>query len=1117
MKQVFMPLCVVFGFLNVAALLVSGQEKSITVSDRNVPIVENVDLLVVGGSTDKIAAAAEAAKSGANVLLITPFSYLGDDLTGTLDLSVSPKDAAAADDPIVRELYTDTAPNSPMDDMQKLLLSERKLRFTYRVEEPIDPLHPENNRPVLTDGKAASAERESLQVNGTATIVADFGKEQNVSAVVLWTFASRNNYETASMNVFSSNDHSTWNTISENVRPEPPLPGSAMGTTFTLALDKPVSARYIKVVAVKHPTSRRVLLGELMLFADKNDLKAVEPSYPIPADAPELLRPMHVKQTLDKKLLDTGVKFYYGVYLNGLLVNSSGEAQGAFISNRAGRQAVLAKKVLYDVPVSEEGKSGETATAEFSVIGGQPCEVSPEQFPLLKKTTAIVSARPYFAPFPNEAQTTTGEFYLIRYQFDIVPDVARSIRSGDIRQLAELERQIRLSTFHPDQQTTSDTITIRLSSDKNVPLLERVKQGRQQGLELARAAQSVAAVDPRRLSLQRRPTDNAVKVSGEVREILSGLKTFDTPLGVIRHPGETIPVAGEYDIVVVGGGTCGVPAAIAAGRTGAKTLLVEYLHDLGGVGTAGAISIYCWGYRQGFTQEVEDGKRSWNIEQRMFWWRNALARENVETWYGVLGTGVVTEGRKVTGVLLATSDGPRIVLAKTVIDATGNADLAAAAGAETRFAGDDRELTVQGTGLPPRNLGASYTNTDYMYVDETDIKDATHVFVYARNRFPGAFDLAKMLDTRERRRIVGDEMITVLDQMNKRTYPDTITHVYTNYDSHGTVSHRVLEFPYDFYGAHPSDVPYRASLPKGLDGLLVAGLATSGDRDALAVFRMQPDVQNQGYALGYIAGTALKDNVSLRGIDIRKIQRHLVEIGSLRPIVLEQDDNYAATVSELPDIVKNLPESYHGTCRLLWHPKESIPLLKEALKNATEKDAQIAYASVLAALDDPSGADVLLEAVNGFTQWDDGPRWSVRSEVHGYSVSEYGRLVLALGRTKDPRAVPVIAQKLTLLAPQYRWTHARPCLLALEIIGTPQAGAVAVEVLKGISGYSRTAWTESTEALRGRSILEITAARTLYRCGDTPEGLGRKTLEAYTQDVRGVFSRHANEVLRNRE
>ncbi|MDR2440408.1 MAG: FAD-dependent oxidoreductase [Planctomycetaceae bacterium] len=1114
-------------------------DRFVAVADRPVPVVEEVDLLVVGGSTANVVTAIEASQAGAKVLLLTPLPYLGDDLTATLKLWVNSKEQIEATDPLLKDLYNDPVTNNPIPTALTLIAGSKKLPFSYTIAEPLDPKHPEapkGKKPRLVDGQAEKAESDSLQINGSATILVDLKKEQQVGGITLLTFYRKHDFEVDSMNVYRGDGKDNWTKIAEKIKPEHEIAGSATGPSLTLKLDQPVKTRYLKIEAVKAAKALRILVSELLIFPTKEDFEAKIESAASYENEPILLRPMHVKQVLDKALLNAGVKFYYGTYVNGYLLDDKEKICGAFISNRAGRQAVIAKRICFGnpVPSSKPLALDGTGFAEFNVIGGEPREVDPLKFPLLKKTTAKYIGRPFYGPYPNDAKTSSGEFRLISYQFEIPADIVMKTQNGDIKSFAELEKQIRLATFHPDQQTAADTISFGLSnglsndlSNESKPLSEIVTQARKLGVQYSEEVQKIEKTVVNNStkftvrSLQ--PKELQQAVAGEVREILTGLKKFDQPINFVTIHGETIPVIGEYDVVVVGGGTSGVPAAIGSARQGAKTLLVEYLHDLGGVGTAGAISIYCWGFRNGFSKEVENGKTSWNIEQRMFWWRKALAEHNADVWYGVLGCGVLTEVNRakeeppvrVQGVLLATSSGLRFVLTKVLIDSTGNADLAAAAGAETKFAANERELAIQGAGLPPRNLGASYTNTDYMYVDETDIKDATHVFVYAKQKFSRAFDLSKMLDTRERRRIVGETEFTVLDQMNYRTYSDSIAHVYTNYDSHGVMSHRVLEFPYDYYNAHPSFVPYRASLPKGIDGMLVSGLASSGDRDALAVFRMQPDVQNQGYALGYAAATALKDNVSLRNVDVKKVQRHLTDIGSLQPEVINHTDNFETTKTELPEIVKNLPNGYENVCRVLWHPSESLPLLRNAFDSAARKEDKIVYATVLAALDDPTGANVLLEAVKSFDEWDDGPKWKVRSEIHGFSVSELGRLILALGRTKDPRGVAVISEKLKLLQPAYRWIHARTCLLALESIGGNEAAAVVAEMLEQpkTTGFARSNGEESTESIRYKSIVEISAARTLYRCGDTSDGKARKILETYANDIRGVFSRHANEVL----
>ena len=57
----------------------------------------------------------------------------------------------------------------------------------------------------------------------------------------------------------------------------------------------------------------------------------------------------------------------------------------------------------------------------------------------------------------------------------------------------------------------------------------------------------------------------------------------------IREPTRSIPVVGEYDVVVAGGGPAGVTAAVAAARAGASTLLIERYGFLGGMATAGLV------------------------------------------------------------------------------------------------------------------------------------------------------------------------------------------------------------------------------------------------------------------------------------------------------------------------------------------------------------------------------------------------------------------------------------------------------------------------------------------------------------------------------------------------
>ncbi|MDR1962318.1 MAG: FAD-dependent oxidoreductase [Planctomycetaceae bacterium] len=1122
------------------AVLVFGQDKFITISERQIPIAYEVDVLVVGGSTGDVAAAIEAQKAGAKTMLITDRPYLGEDMTATLRLWLEPGENL--DDPLAAAIYNDPNRGQPTPSSLIVLKAGNRIPFTYKIGQPISPKHPETNRKDrLADGIAADPIKESLQIDSNATVVLDLKNSREVGVVSLLGFHRQDDFAINTVTISASDDEEKWVELPKPELKTANLRGYDSVDEFRLELDKPVTAQYLKLEIKKSEKSNRLLLGEIVVLPNKLSIPAPKPwnidnksKYTHPAP-----RPMHVKMTLDKALLDAGVQFLYSTYETEYLCDKEGQPRGVVINNRAGKQIILAKR-SYTFRGDDEYLTGirprtVPLQAQYVVIGGEPKEIDTTKFPLLKKASYEIMGEPFYGQPPKGAwnfleqqNAKSGIYPIIRYTFDISNEI--EINYPDLKSQNELEKQIRLATFDPNQQFTADQIVIKNRSEKISSPSQAIIKGRKDGKNLGKDALNVPKIDTEKLVFFPKKSLGSLmqKVSGEIKESLSNVKAYKKPLGFVKQLEQKIPVIEEYDVVVVGGGTTGAPAGISAARQGAKTLVLEYLHDLGGVGTAGAISIYYWGNRVGFCKEVEDGKASWNIEQRMNWWRSKLAEAGADVWYGVLGSGTVVETINgtptVKGVLITTPQGQRVVLAKVVIDTTGHGGMAESAGAPMKYV-DDKEIATQGHGLPPRNLGASYTNTDYMYVDETDIEDVTHVFVYGKEKFPKAFDFGKILDTRERPQIIGDFTFSVLDQVNKRTYPDTICRSKSNFDTHGYTLTPYLEIEHLHHDGHFCDIPMRSCLPQGLEGIFVGGLATSCHRDAIPIIRMQPDLQNQGYALGCLAAKAVKDNVPLRKLDIKPVQKHLVEIGNLPESVLTDQDNYDDSVSALPEDIKTLPDGFKGSANLLWHPKESIPLLQKAYQESASPENKLAYAMVLAGMYDPTGADALLGAVKSAENWDKG--WNFRGMGQfGWASSPLDRYIMMLGRTKDPRGAVIVAELLKKLKAEDDFSHHRACYLALEWIGDKSVAPVIAEHLKkpGVAGYvhrdldTARKWDKAdprggvAEKSRRDSLIEIGFARALYRLGDV-DGLGKKILEDYSQDLRGYFSRHANEVL----
>ncbi|MHC4074198.1 MAG: FAD-dependent oxidoreductase, partial [Planctomycetota bacterium] len=465
--------------------------------------------------------------------------------------------------------------------------------------------------------------------------------------------------------------------------------------------------------------------------------------------------------------------------------------------------------------------------------------------------------------------------------------------------------------------------------------------------------------------------------------------------------------------------------------------------------------------------------------------------------------------------------GRGVVLAKVVIDSTGNADIAAAAGAECVYT-NGSGVAVQGAGLPPRNMGTGYTNTDWTFIDDGDVLDTWRAYVVAKKKYSQAYDLGQLIDTRERRRIVGDFIMSPLDILNDRTYPDTIVLSKSDFDSHGFTVHPAFLLKPPGRKDIFVNVPYRCLLPKHLDGILVTGLGVSAHRDAMPVIRMQADIQNQGYAVGIIGTMVARSGGGVRDIDIKALQKRLIEKGNLPERVLTDKDSFPLPQEEIEKAVERVANDFDGLEIVLTQPHFAMPLLQEAYKTAEKTKAKLAYAHILGMLGDATGSETLVDAVKS-TEWDKGWNFTGMGQ-YGASLSALDSVIIALGRTRDKWGLAPILDKVGQLDAESEFSHCRAVGMALEILSDSDAAKPLARLLQtpGIMGHAftdiedarqRTPPSPTDTNTRNNSLRELILARALYRCGDY-EGLGEKILTEYARDLRGHYAHHAQTVLK---
>lgn len=448
----------------------------------------------------------------------------------------------------------------------------------------------------------------------------------------------------------------------------------------------------------------------------------------------------------------------------------------------------------------------------------------------------------------------------------------------------------------------------------------------------------------------------------------NGGNSGDPTRGVISRPGSgsglglvsehrEIPILDRVDVLVCGGGPAGTAAAIGAARHGARTLLLERYGFLGGMATAGLVVPH-WDPRQNAGVNLEFIAE---LEKRGAWgadlYRNSFDPEiwkhvsdqlvldaGADVLYHTLIVGALRDGDRVDGVVVETKSGRFAILSDVVVDATGDADVAAHAGAEYRVGRDEDGLmqpmttmfrlggvdwvqhrgeelfelvnaAVHETGSDFRlayewpwaihmpNAGEVGMMLTHIYqVDGTDVRDLTRAEIEARRQAAATADFLRenvaefassyLIDTapqvgiRETRRVVGDYTLTTDDVVNGRAFSDVITTVSFAMDIHhpddgGTTALRVGASGAGQRGVY--DIPYRSLVVKGLEQLLVAGRCISGSHEAHASYRVKGPCMAIGQAAGVAAAIASEDLMTVRSIDVDRLQGALRAQGVVLP------------------------------------------------------------------------------------------------------------------------------------------------------------------------------------------------------------------------------------------
>ena len=385
----------------------------------------------------------------------------------------------------------------------------------------------------------------------------------------------------------------------------------------------------------------------------------------------------------------------------------------------------------------------------------------------------------------------------------------------------------------------------------------------------------------------------------------------------------------DYDVAVCGGGFGGISAALAAARMGKKVVLFEKQYMLGGLGTAGLVTIYlplCDGYGKqvsfGIAEELfrlsikygaearypenwldgvgsrtEKDKRfevQYNAQLFAILAEKHLTEAGVDIMYGSYAVDTEVENGSITKIFVENKSGRTAYGVKGVVDATGDCDIAWLAGAPT-------ETFKQGNILAAWYYYTDKTGYNLQMLGASDIPDEEQ-----KNGVKASEPLNKRrfggLDAKEISEFVQlSHQQTMSHWLNRRrSNPETVIstiattpqlrmtrRIVGEYELKHTEEHTYFD---DSIGMVSNwkrrgpvyEVPFGTLYSKEVKNLAVAGRCTSVNETLWDVMRVIPCCAVTGQA----AGTAIAMSCDLTSLDIKALQAQLVSDG----VILHEGD-----------------------------------------------------------------------------------------------------------------------------------------------------------------------------------------------------------------------------------